>query len=139
MRGKIAMVSIVLIVLIGLFLSFIVFPARELAYVDSAIGSLRSLNDCAQRFAAAHPQQGFAKTLQDMPTDSLTDGKFVGGVRNHYQYTYLPRISAKGSVDGYQIHADPVADNKGWHFYTDETGVIRAKEGAPANEASPGL
>jgi hypothetical protein len=136
---KIKIASIVLVgtALVGVFVFFFLLPARRLGFVDSAIGSLRTLNDCARTYAVRHPQQGFPKTLKDM--DGLIDGTLGSGVKNHYQFIYIPRISARGIVDGYQIHADPTDDSDSLHFYTNETGVVRAKEGAPANEASSPL
>jgi len=128
------------IILVGLFLSFVLFPASRLGYIDSAIGSLRILNNSARTYATAHPQRGFPNTLEDIHTDRLIDEILASGVKNHHRYTYLPRISVEaGSVSGYQIHADPMDCIKCWHFYTDETGVIRAREGTPANETSPSL
>ncbi len=140
MKRKLVIASFALAGIVRLFLSFVLFPAWRLGNVDSAIGSLRTLNDCAHTYATAHPHQGFPKTLQDIHTDGLIDGSLASGVKNHYQYTYLPRISAaRDSVAGYQIHADPTDCITCWHFYTDETGIIRAREGARANDTSPSL
>jgi hypothetical protein len=128
------------IVLVGLFLSFVSFPARRSAYVDSAIGSLRILNNGLHEYAVAHPLQGFPKTLQDLHTGGLIDATLARGVKNHYQFIYLSEIpSAKGSIDRYQIHAQPTDDGKGLYFFTDQSGIIRYAEDAPANQLSSGL
>src|SRR5215470_10696911 len=95
---RISIAGIVLIVLIGLFSYFVLLPARDLAYVDSAIGSLRILNNGANAYKAGHPQQGFPKTLQDMYRDALIDDALAAAMKNHYQFIYIPRVSAKGTV-----------------------------------------
>jgi len=130
--------ALIVLAVTGLF--FVLLPARHLAYVDSAMGSVRILNDSAHTYAKTHPDLGFPKTIQDMFTDGLIEAALGRGEKNHYHFTYLPKISAtKGRVEGFQIQADPTGGSKGWHFYIDETSVLRAKENAPANEASPAL
>jgi hypothetical protein len=124
-----------------LFLGFFLFSAWELGYFDSAIGSLRELNNSAHAYAAAHPENGFPRSIEEMHSAGLVNDTLGHGLKNRYRYAYLPRISIKdGSVQGYEIRGDPIDGwPKRWHFYTNETGVIRAKEGAAANEASPSL
>ena len=122
-----------------LLLAFFLFNARELGYMDSAIVSLRELNNAARAYAAAHPRNGFPRSVEEMYAAGLINDTLRYGWKNQYRYTYLPRISNQNeSVEGYEIHGDPIdAWPKRWHFYTNETGVIRVKEGAPANETSP--
>ena len=123
------------------FLAFFLFNARELGYLDSAIGSLRELNNSAQAYAAAHPKIGFPRSIDEMYAARLINDTLRLGLKNRYRYTYLPRISSRnGLVEGYEIHGDPIDSwPKRWHFYTDETGVIRCTSGATANESSPTL
>ncbi len=139
---KIVAASLVLvgIVLIGLFLSCILLPARNLGYVDSAIGSLRILNNGLHEYATAHPLKGFPETLQDLYTSVLIDETLAWGAKNHYKFSYLPEIlPVNGSIDRYQIHAQPMDGGNGLYFFTDQSGVIRYKEGAPANQLSSAL
>ncbi|HET8924158.1 MAG TPA: hypothetical protein VFN26_14310 [Candidatus Acidoferrum sp.] len=129
------------VVLLGAFfyLAFFLFNARELGYLDSAIGSLRELNNSAQAYAVAHPKTGFPRSIDEMYAAGLINDTLRLGLKNRYRYTYLPRIwSQNGLVEGYEIHGDPIDSwPKRWHFYTDETGVIREREDAPANKMSP--
>ncbi|HKW61234.1 MAG TPA: hypothetical protein VJN89_01700 [Candidatus Acidoferrum sp.] len=124
-----------------LFLALFLFNARELGYMDSAIGSLRELNNSAHAYAAAHPKNGFPRSIEEMYAAGLINDTLRHGAKNRYRYTYLPRISSQNAlVEGYEIRGDPIDDwPKRWHFYSNEAGVIRLKEGAPANETSPGV
>ena len=128
------------LVVIGLLFFFWLIPAWRLGNVDSAIGSLRTLNNGLREYATAHPEQGFPKRLQEIHGDESIDEILVRGVRNQYRFVYLPGVSAeKGRIDGYQIHADPTDKRNRVHFFTDETGVVRYKEDAPASEQSPAI
>ena len=83
-------------------------------------------------------ERGFPRSIDEMYAAGSINDTLRLGLKNRYRYTYLPRISSQnGLVEGYEIHGDPI-DNwpKRWHFYTDETGVIREKEDAPANKMS---
>ena len=135
-----ALVATVLFAALLFVVSF-VFKARELGFMDSAIGSLRELGNSAHVYATSHPKNGFPTSIEEMYAAGLINDKLRHGLKNRYRYAYLPRISHQnGAVEGYQIHGDPIDGwPKRWHFYTDETGVIRLKEGAPANETSPTL
>ena len=136
-KGGLALAGIVVI---GVLYFLWLLPASRLGYVDSAIGSLRTLNNDLHEYATAHPQQGFPKGLQEMQRNRQIDEILARGVRNHYRFVYLPRVSAEtGRIDGYQIHADPTDESNRVHFFTDETGVVRYKEGAPASEESPAI
>ena len=107
--------------------------------MDSAIGSLRGLNSSAQAYADADPKNGYPRFLEEMYAAGLIDDTLRHGMKNRYRYTYLPRISRQsGSVEGYEIYGDSIdVWPKRWHFYMNETGVIRYREKAPANETSP--
>jgi hypothetical protein len=109
---KIVAASLVLvgIVLIGLFLSCILLPARNLGYVDSAIGSLRILNNGLHEYATAHPLKGFPETLQDLHTSVLIDETLAWGAKNHYKFSYLPEIPP---VNGSRSISDSCPAN-GW-------------------------
>lgn len=124
-----------------ILLAFFLFNARELGYMDSAIGSLRELNRSAHAYAAAHPKNGFPQSIEEMEAAGLVNDTLRHGLKNRYRYTYLPRVSDQtGAVEGYEIRGDPIEDwPKRWHFYTNETGVIHVKEGAPASQTSPSL
>jgi hypothetical protein len=133
--------SAVVLLAVFFFLAFFLFNARELGYLDSAIGSLRELNNSAQAYAAAHPKIGFRRSIDEMYAAGLINDMLRLGLKNRYRYTYLPRISIQnGLVEGYEIHGDPIDSwPKRWHFYTDETGVIREREDALANKMSQPL
>jgi hypothetical protein len=124
-----------------LFSGLFLFKARELGYLDSAIGSLRELNNSAHTYAAAHLKSGFPRPIEEMYAAGLINDTLRYGLKNRYRYTYLPRISThNASVEGYEIRGDPIDSwPKRWHFYTDDTGLIREVWSAPANQTSPDL
>ena len=102
--------------------------------------SLRILNNGLHEYATAHPLKGFPETLQDLYTSVLIDETLAWGAKNHYKFSYLPEIPpVNGSIDRYQIHAQPMDGGNGLYFFTDQSGVIRYKEGAPANQLSSAL
>jgi len=60
---------------------------RQLGYVDSAIGSLRSLVNAENQYAHTHPDIGFTCKLPPLPSDELPAGLIRDSVRNGYAFT----------------------------------------------------
>lgn len=94
-----------------------------------AISALKSINQAQADFI--HRTRRYAQT-----TDELITGRF---------------LSAKPDVEGYNLVMLPSPDAvhytakatprtaDGRHFFTDESGVIRAASGKPATMDSPGI
>ena len=66
----------------GIFLS----RFKGLGYVDSAIGSIRSLVAAETKYAQAHPQIGYTCVLAALPSDDLTAELVRTGERNGYAF-----------------------------------------------------
>jgi hypothetical protein len=63
-------------------------------------------------------------------------------IRNGYRFFYSPGpVNNLGRVVNYTITADPVSENASGirHFFTDESGVIRANRSEQATADSPPL
>jgi type IV pilus assembly protein PilA len=133
--------------------------AREAANEASAVGSLRTIDIAAIRYSAAYAN-GFPPTLisLDGTRDAaprcdhaqLIDSALASGQSNGYTFTYVPtgtqilRKDAKArgcTIPGsssFEVHADPIARGTTGQrsFFTDQTGVIRVDENAPASSES---
>jgi type II secretory pathway pseudopilin PulG len=125
--------------------------ARKSANEASAVGSLRTINTACISYSAAYPKKGFPASLRALgPAENgpesedgagLIDPQLVGGVRSGYAFSYTPGPpNADGVILTYTVTADPLKPETGRrHFFTDESAVIRAEEGTPANADSPPL
>lgn len=133
-----ALLCAIAVVLVVSFLAWFLFNARELGYVDSAIGSLRILSNAAQQYATAHPEEGFPRSLEEMYAAGLIDDTLRYGLKNRYRYVYVPRVSGVNQpVKSYEIRAySPDFWPKRLYFYMDESGLIRFSDAGPANKNS---
>jgi hypothetical protein len=133
---KLGITAAIVIAIVGIYeAGRFLFGMRELAYMDSAIGSMRELTNAAQGWADAHPQQGYPKSIEEMHAAGLIDETLRLGVKNRYRYTYIPKaLGVVGRVTDYEIHGDPIdRTSMRWHFCTDRTGVLRYSEGPSTN------
>lgn len=155
--GYLGVVMIPFILIIAAIAIPNLLRARMAANEASAVGSLRALNTAAVQYAASY-QNGYPSSLQVLGYDDSTIGNcnhagiidrtLASGQKNGYELVYTaafpdqatkPAISPKaaaagctaGGASGYAITADPIEPNKSGrrHFYTDQTGVIRASSG----------
>jgi hypothetical protein len=122
---------------------------RTAAYESAAASSLRTLYQANVAYAEDHPRQGYAGKLSDLSERSKNpenganpgwtiDPVLASGEKLGYKFTYSPQSTkGDGTVDAYQIFADPVPGKPyRHHFFVDETGVFRMSEGSPANTSS---
>jgi type IV pilus assembly protein PilA len=133
--------------------------AREAANETTAIGSLRTIDVAAISYSSQYAN-GFPPSLAAMDGGDngrpscdraqLIDRRLAFGQKDGYVFTYIPtgtqilRDDAKAhgcTIPGsssYEVHADPFARGTSGQrsFYTDQTGVIRAEENAPATSDS---
>jgi len=135
--------------------------ARQAANEAVAIESLRAINVAAVRYSSQYGN-GFPPSLAAMAGGDdtgpscdhagLIDSGLASRLKDGYVFSYVPTgaqilgddakahdCTIPGS-SSYEVHADPA--NRGTtgrrSFYTDQTGVIRAEDNAPAtSESSP--
>lgn len=136
--------------------------ARQAANESAAIGSLRTIDTAAITYSASYGN-GFPPTLRSMDGGEtsaegcnhahLIDSRLASGRRDGYEFTYIPtgtsilsddaksRGCAVAGSSAFEVHADPtVRGTTGTRsFYTDQTGVIRVEENAPASADSAPL
>ncbi len=113
-----------------------------------AVGSLRRINTAVIIYASkygTYPESLAnlgppAKGTADRDRADLIDSVLVSGQRSGYLFSYEANaLQHAGVRAGYVVYADPAsAGTTGQrHFFTDQTGVIRAEPNGPANEHSP--
>jgi len=155
--GYLGIVMIPFILIIAAIAIPNLLRSRVAANEASAVGSLRTLDRAAVEYASSY-QNGYpssldvfgdgAKSRGDCNHAALIDRALVSGRKNGYEFVYTavfpdqatqPAISPKaaavgctsGGASGYSITADPIEPNQSGrrHFYTDQTGMIRASAG----------
>jgi hypothetical protein len=95
---------------------------RALGYVDSAIGTMRTLVTDENKFAETHPDRGFTCKLADIATDPT-----IATGRNGYTFEISDCKAKAGSgpITRYDVIARPL--NPGMPaFCSDQSGVLRA-------------
>lgn len=67
------------------------------------------------------------------------DAQLAVGKKVGYVFRYIPKWSSAHMelVTGYLLTADPVGGATGHHYFSDETGVVRAEADRPATAYSP--
>jgi type IV pilus assembly protein PilA len=125
--------------------------SRMAANEASAVGTLRNYNTAMVTYASMCPNAGYPVSVKNLgPGGSGCErANLVGAAlatpdaaRNGYRFFYSPGPANNlGQIVSYTIAADPITDNTtgSRHFFVDESGVIRASSGEPANADSPPL
>jgi type IV pilus assembly protein PilA len=125
--------------------------ARMAANEASAVSTLRNYNTAMVAYASKCQSKGFPGSVQNLgPGSGDCGGTNLVGVllatpdatKSGYRFFYSPGPANNlGQIVSYTITADPITDNTTGirHFFTDESGVIRASSGEPANADSPPL
>ena len=114
----------------------------------SAVGSLRALNVAAITYSSKHGHYppslsalGPAATGKESEDAAgLVDFALAEGQKSGYLFTYqVVSASEPGSDAGYAVYADPVTPGRTRqrHYFSDQTGVIRAEGDKPASNRSP--
>ena len=122
------------------FLAAIVIPnlmPRGIRNNESAgIGNLRTITGAQTGYKEAHGvyARSFAE-LTDMSNGAaFLLGRWEGTPKTGYLFTLKPTDNG----DCYETTASPATPNSGErHFFSDCSGVIRAREDAPADSRSP--
>jgi type IV pilus assembly protein PilA len=126
--------------------------AKMAANEASVIVSLRSYNAALARYAEECPNEGYPANpahleLVGSRPNTCTQESPAGvpqgsplPVKWGYRYFYIPmELDASGHISKYGLAADAVTQGATGvrHFYTDETGIIRASESGGADSKSP--
>jgi hypothetical protein len=126
LKTLIVLGSLALIVACSIFLS----RAMRLGYIDSAIGSMRTLVAAEEKYADAHPETGYTCSMSALPSDEF---KIIEQLRNGTRDKYAFEIVGCQAVDAkrpnakYQLTARPLL--KGMPAYcSDQSGVVKYDE-----------
>ena len=100
--------------------------AMRLAYVDSAIGTLRNITASEEVFANGHPQQGFTCNFADFSSGEVLLALAKNSVRNGYSFEIRGCESAipnrRYEALAFPLHTDMQS------FCINESGVLNASE-----------
>lgn len=123
--------------------------ARKSANEASALGAVRTIHSAAVAYHSMYPDKGFPATLEDMgqPRNGqgqvtgagLLDDTLISGMKSGYRFRYAASdTEGDGVIDAYTVTAEPVSEATGRrHFYSDQSGIIRAEIGTSAGPESP--
>ena len=142
-----SLIELLIVVAIILIIAAIAIPnllrSRIAANEASSVGSLRTLNTAAIAFSTSYGS--YPTIISDMgPTTSgsvptstaadLIDSALMGGTKSGYVFAY----TATSPYQTYTITASPLQLNGTGvrYFFTDNSGVIRANQGAAATNTS---
>ena len=114
----------------------------------SAVGSLYTLNRSEVTYSSTYTT-GFSATLADLDgtanpstaeSAGLIDSILGSGVKSAYRFTYTPGPGEKAPFTSYSITASPInGPGSGNFYYTDQSGVIRMNNTAPAGSTDSPL
>lgn len=155
MRNKqkgFSLIELLIVVAIILIIAAIAIPnlirSKMAANEASAVASLRTYNTSLVAYSTTYqtdPDTSFAQ-LGPATTPSASAADLVDSllgsatpVKSGYSFTYSPgTATSTGIITTYSITADPSNSSTGQrHFYTDQSGVIRANTQAAATVADP--
>ena len=150
-RNGFSLIELLIVVAIILIIAAIAIPnllrSRIAANEASAVQSMRTITTVQNTYNSTYGV-GYAPSLAALgpaagggaPTAAaadLIDSVFAAGTKSGYTFTYTPAAAVAGVVYNYTLNADPVvAGQTGQrHFFTDQSGVIRANSAAKATLA----
>jgi hypothetical protein len=110
-------------IVVGWFVVSYFVRLRALGYVDSAIGTMRTLVADENKFAEAHPSWGYTCELADITTDQT----IASGRKNEYVFEISGCRAKAGSGPNasYQMTARPLRPEMP-AFCSDQSGVLKA-------------
>jgi prepilin-type N-terminal cleavage/methylation domain-containing protein len=138
-----SLIELLIVVAIILIIAAIAIPnllrSKMAANEASAVGSMRTINTSSVAFSTTYGN--YPTLLTDLgpattPTSAaadLIDSALVTGIKSGYHFDY----TATSPYTTYVLTGDPVSTSTGQrHFYTDQSGVIRADTATIATSAS---
>ena len=131
-RKLIFVACLATLLLVGYFAGIFIRRSMRLGYVDSAIGSMRSLVTAETKYAQAHPEVGYTCSMSALPSDEF---KIVEQLRNGTRNGYAFQIGgcqvadAKRPNEKYQLTARPLLNGMP-AFCSDQSGIVKYDESA---------
>ena len=145
-----SLIELLIVVAIILIIAAIAIPnllrSRIAANEASAVQSMRTITTVQNTYNSTYGV-GFAPSLLALGPPAapppgpagadLIDSVFAGGNKSGYVFTYVPSAAVGGIIYNYTLNADPITPGQTGqrHFYTDQSGVIRANPAAAATIA----
>jgi type IV pilus assembly protein PilA len=149
-----SLVELLVVVAVILIIAAIAIPnfirSKERANEAAAVQNLRNITTAEVVYSTTYGI-GFSADLVSLAGNTITvdqahagliDVVIASGMKNGYLYSYgVVTQDTLGHVIDYLIVADPqVPGTTGQrHFYTDQTGVIRANDSAAAGPTDPAI
>ena len=160
-----SLIELLIVVAIILIIAAIAIPdllkSRQAANQASAVGSLRTINTSEVTYSSTYTT-GFSTTLVALDGSAvvatavsagLIDSVLGNGTKSAYGFEYQSNLAAVQAcaagvvtagasgtppITSYSINASPLAcvAGNGNYYYTDQSGVIRMDNAAPATVAS---
>ena len=145
-----SLIELLIVVAIILIIAAIAIPnllrARISANESSAVGSIRTINTSEVSYNTSFPAIGFSKLLKDLAGNTvcvgatppvatgacLIDDTLAAGTKSGYDFVY-GGLSGAVPETTYSITANASKINQSGvrSFFSDQTGVIRAKNPGP--------
>jgi prepilin-type N-terminal cleavage/methylation domain-containing protein len=145
-----SLIELLIVVAIILIIAAIAIPnllrSRIAANEASAVQSMRTITTVQNTYNSTYGV-GYSPSLLSLgppaaPPPSpagadLIDSVFAAGTKSGYIFTYTPSAAVGGIIYNYVLNADPVTPGSTGqrHFFTDQSGVIRANPAAAATVA----
>ena len=150
-RDGFSLIELLIVVAIILIIAAIAIPnllrSRIAANEASAVQSMRTITTVQNTYNSTYGV-GYSPSLAALgpaagggaPTAAaadLIDSVFAAGTKSGYTFTYTPAAAVAGIIYNYTLNADPVVVGQTGqrHFFTDQSGVIRANTAAKATLA----
>ena len=126
LKTAVVLGSLALIVACWIFLS----RAMRLGYIDSAIGSIRTLVAAEKKYAEAHPEVGYTCSISELPSDEFKIVEQLrAGTRNGYAFQIggCQVANVRHPNPNYQLTARPLL-KKMPAYCSDESGIMKYDE-----------
>jgi type IV pilus assembly protein PilA len=132
-----SLIELLIVVAIILIIAAIAIPnllrSRIAANEASAVGSIRTINTSEVTYATTYSNVGFAP-LADLggaggtaTGAGLIDSVLASGTKSGYFFSVTTGVATTGPMTTYYVTGDPLNSQTGQrHFYSDQSGVIRA-------------